>query len=235
MSTPKYNVKRARIHVEAYGSGVLRDLGNVESASASFEEQTLEKESTNEVRGVIASIILSTKGTFTMTLGNIAFENFVLATRSKTSTQSAGTASFELPAMQKGAAVKLPKTNIISATFGSLVEGTDYQVFKSSGVVVALKDITTATTGTFDYGVAKVAGITAGAEQEYTLHITDELNSEYTQFFRFKPALAQNLQSIAPNEFGAYEVTGQLMLDETKPVSGDLGQFGYKTESVASA
>lgn len=236
MATPKYNVRRARIFLQERGSFAMRYLNNVEAASASFEEQTLEKESTTEQRGVIASVILSTRGTFTMTLGDIAFENYKLAVRGKQSVQSAGgSVAFTIPMLQEGEAVALGHRNIISTNFAPLIEGVDYVVFQASGILRALRDITTSNTGSYDHGVAKLAGIAAGEEKEYIVHIDDALNGQYTQFFRFKPNLAQNLNSISPNEFGAYEVTGQLLLDESKPVSGDLGQFGFMAESQATA
>ena len=56
----------------------------------------------------------------------------------------------------------------------------------------------------------------------------------YTQLFKWKPNLPASVELIKPTEFGTYEVSGKLLLDTTKPVSGDLGQFGYKTEAQAA-
>lgn len=229
----KITTKRARVFLEAYGTGVLRDINTVDAATYAFSETTIEKESTNEVRGITASETIKTDGTLKLTLGSTEWANFVAVTRSKESTQGAvSDGAFTFPAMEKGQSFKLPHSNITAIAAPGLTEGADYQVFKASGIVVAMADVTAAVAGgTYSAGLAKRAGITAGSTAHYTVHITDELNGEYTQLYKFKPNLPANVDLIKPNEFGTYEIEGKLLLDTTKPVSGDLGQFGYKTEA----
>lgn len=233
----KISTKRARLFLELYASGILRDVGTVDAASYSFEEQTIEKESTNEVRGIIKSETIKTDGTFTATMGSTEWDNFVALTRSKESVQAAlASGSFTFPVGEKGKAFKLPSANVLSITATGLVEGVDYQLFKASGIVGLLRDVTAPIEDcTYSAGVAKRAGITAGVERIYTLHVTDELNGEYTQLFKWKPNLPSNVELVKPNEFGVYEVTGKLLLDTSKPVNGDLGQFGVKLESQEAA
>lgn len=231
MATPKYAVKRARVHLEKYGTGVLEDAFNVESASASFDEQFIEKQSTSEIRGVLAKELVSTAGTFTITLGSTDFDTFVRATRSKESAQAAvADGAFTFPALTAGQSFKLPHTKITAIAVPGKVENVDYVVYKASGIVKALVDFVEAVPGgSYSAGVARLAGITAAGTVEYTVHITDELEGEYTQFFKFSPNLPTNLQYVSANEFGQYEITGTLMLDESRPATGDLGQFGFKS------
>lgn len=229
----KITTKRARVFLELFGSGKLRDVGTVDAATYSFEEQTIEKESTNENRGIIASETIKTDGSLSLTMANTEWDNFVDTTRSKVSVQAATTSgTFTFPAGEKGKSFELPSRNIISIEAAGLTEGVDYQLFKSAGIGTYLRDVIAAVeTATYSAGVAKRAGITAAGERYYTVHVADELNGEYTKLFKWKPNLPSNVELIKPNEFGVYEVTGKLMLDTTKPVNGDMGQFGVKYES----
>lgn len=233
----KITIKRARIFLELFGSGKLRDVGVVDAAGYSFEEQTVEKKSTNEVRGTLKSDTIDTDGTFTMTMGSTEWDNYVALTRSKESVQAATpSGTFTFPVGEKGKSFKLPSANVLSITAAGLVEGVDYQLFKASGIVGYLRDVTEAVADcTYSSGVAKRAGITAAGDRYYTIHVTDELNGEYTCLFKWKPNLPQNIELIKPNEYGVYEVTGKLMLDTSKPVNGDLGQFGVKYEAQVEA
>lgn len=236
MSNPKYTVKRSRMHIRKVGTTLFRDVNVIDSASYSFDEQTIEKQSTNEVRGVVASQVVSTTGTLSVTFGDTSFDNFTVVTRSKQSTVGAvSNGSFTFPACEKGASFKLPHSNITAVDVPGLVENVDYQVFKSSGIVTALKDVLADVAGgTYSSGVTKRAAITAAADVEYEVIFTDELNGEVTGFYKWKPSLPQNVQLISPNEFGTYEVSGKILLDESKPADGDMGQFGYKDEVQAA-
>lgn len=233
----KITTKRARMFLELYASGILRDVGTVDAASYSFEEQTIEKESTNEVRGIIKSETIKTDGTFTATLGSTEWDNFVALTRSKESVVAAVPAgTFTFPVGEKGKSFKLPAVNVLSITVAGMVEGVDYQLFKASGIVGLLRDVTAPIEDCgYVSGVAKRAGITAAGERLYSVYVTDELNGESTHLFKWKPNLPSNIELVKPNEFGVYEVTGKLLLDTSKPVNGDLGQFGVKYESQESA
>jgi hypothetical protein len=233
----KITTKRARVFLELFASAKLRDVGTVDAASYSFEEQTIEKESTNEVRGIIKSETIKTDGTLTLTMGSTEWDNFVTLTRSKESVQAAvASGTFTFPVGEAGKSFKLPSANVLSITATGLVEGVDYQLFKASGIVGYLRDVTAAVADcTYSAGVAKRAGITAAGERMYTVHVTDELNGEYTCLFKWKPNLPTSVELVKPNEFGTYEVSGKLMLDTTKPVNGDLGQFGVKYEAQVDA
>lgn len=235
--TAKYEISRARMHVRKVGTSALRDVNVIDSASYSFDEQTIEKQSTNEVKGVVASKTISTTGTLTVVFGSTEYENFVMAVRAKTSTQAAnGTGTFTFPVAQAGECFKLPDGNILTTTVAGKVEGVDYQVFKASGIVSVLTDNAAAIEGCgYTSGVAKRAAIGAGADAEYEVFFTDELNGEMTQFYKWKPNLPQNIQLVNISEFSTYEVSGQILLDESKPASGDMGQFGQKLESQVAA
>lgn len=234
MSTPKYTVQRARVYVSKYGLNDYRDLNVVDAATYSFEEETITKASTNEVSGDVAKKTIRTSGTLTLTMGSTEFENFKLATRAKSSVQSAiADGAFTFPVCDAGFLFKLPATNINTVTLTGKQEGVDYRVLKNAGFVQAITANTAELAGTFTAGMANRAGIAAGAETEYTVVVDDILNAETTGFYKWSPGLPQNIALISPNEFGVYEVTGPLLLDETQPANGDLGQFGYKVENLA--
>lgn len=228
----KYEVKRARLHVRKSGTSVFRDVNVVDSASYSFEENKITKQSTNEVVGDVASKTISTTGTLTVTFGSTEFENFVLAVRAKVSAQAATTSgSFAYPVLSAGQAIKLPHVNVSTVAIAGKTEGVDFQVLGTSGMIVALTDNAAEIAGcSYSAGVAKRGAIAAGTDGEYEVIFTDVLNGEVTQFYRWQPNLPQNVALISPNEFGVFEVTGTLLLDTSKPADGDLGQFGVKHE-----
>lgn len=170
-------------------------------------------------------------------MGSTEWANFVLVTRAKESVQAAAAnATFTFPAGNVGHSFKLPHGNITAITVPDLTENVDYQVFKSSGIVTLLKEVTAAKEGgQYSSGLAKRGAIAAAAEEYYTLHVTDELNGEYTCWHKAQFKLPQNLQAISPDQFGNYEVSITLLTDETKATNSDFGQIGYKLESVAAA
>ena len=220
------------MHVRKLGTTLFRDANIIDSASYSFDESKITKQSTNEVVGDVASKTISTSGTLSVTFGSTEFENFMLAVRAKASTQGAvADGSFVYPILAVGQSVKLPHVNITAVSITGKTEGVDFQVLGTSGLIVALTDNATEVAGcTYAAGVAKRGAIAAGAEAEYEVIFTDVLNGETTQFYKWQPSLPQNVALISPNEFGVYEVSGALLLDTSKPADGDLGQFGVKYE-----
>ncbi|GJI97038.1 hypothetical protein RugamoR57_37560 [Duganella caerulea] len=230
MSTPVISVKRARIHLELYGSGVLRDINVVDEAAYSFSEDTIKKKSTNEVVGTIASQTISTDGTLTLKLGDTSYDNFVLAVRASTATQAPVTdGTFTYPELEAGQSFKLPHSNITAMTVTGKVQGVDYKFYRASGIVVALTDnITAIPACSYSSGTTKRAGITAGGDQYFTVHVTDVLNGEYTCLYRARALLPDNISLISPDQFGVYDVKFELLLDDTKPADAEMGQFGFK-------
>lgn len=234
MSAPVYTTKRARFWVEPYGTGELRDIRIVDEAKYSFNEETIKKKSTNEVIGTVAVATISTEGTAAITMGSTEYDNFVLATRSRASTQAAVSAgTFAYPALEAGQAFKLPHENITSMSVTGKVEGVDYKLYRSSGICTLLNDNTTEIDGgTYSSGQTLQAGIAAADAQYFTLHIADELNKEYTKLYRARPLLPEDVSLITPDEFGTLTVNFELLLDDSKPSDGALGQFGSKSYSM---
>lgn len=232
----KYNTKRSRVHLRKATSNVFRDANIIDTASYSFEENRITKQSTNEVIGDVASKVISTSGTLTMVFGSTEWENFTLATRATESTQGAVTdGAFTYPVLAKGQATKLPHVNVNAVAIPGKTEGVDYQVFSASGLIVALTDNIAEVAGcSYAAGLAKRGAIASASDGEYEVIFTDVLNGEVTQFYRWVPNLPQNIALISPNEYGVYEVTGALLLDTSKPSDGVLGQFGVKYEVQAA-
>lgn len=232
----KYNVQRSRMHIAKFGTSVLRDVGIIDAASYSFDEQKITKQSTNEVIGEVASKVISTSGTLTVTFGSLAFENFVLALRAKTSAQSAVLdGAFTYPVLSAGSSIQLPHGNVSAIVIPGKVEGVDYVVLKTSGIISALTDNAAAIEGcSYAAGVMNAAGIAAAAAVEYSVVFTDELNGEETRFYKWQPNLPQNINLVNINEFGTLEVSGSLLLDTSRPADGALGQYGYKREALTA-
>jgi hypothetical protein len=233
MSQPKYAVQRARVHLEEYNTGVLDDLFNVDAMSVSASEEVIKKQSTTEVIGDIAIKRISNSWEGTMTLGSTDMDNFIRNTRSKESTQAAvAEGTFVFPAGAQGKSFKLPHGKVTAVAVPGLTVNVDYTVLKASGIVTRLRDFEADVPGgTYAAGTARIAGIGAGEDKYYALHVTDELNGEYTQWFKVQLKLPSSLQYIKPSEFGTFEVAFTLLQDQTRPVSGDYGQYGIRLEA----
>lgn len=234
----KYELGRSRMHIRnrTTGETVFRDVNTIDSASYSFEESTLSKQSTNEVSGEVARKTQSMSGTLSVVFGSTEYKNFLLAARARASTQGATTqaATFTYPALKVGEAFKLPHVNITDISIPGKVEEVDYTVFKASGLVHALTDNTIPIDdATYSAGLAKRAAIAAEAAQEYEVVFTDVLSGESTTLYRWAPTLPKNVNLVNINEFTTYEVEGGLLVDTTKPAAGDMGQFGVKYEISA--
>lgn len=234
--TSRYQTKRARVHLRKEGTATFRDIDIVDAATFSFQDQTITKQSTNEVIGEVARKTVSVAGTLSIDMGSTEWANFLVATHSRESTQAAVVAStFALPSLKAGQQFKLPSVNITDIAITGLVEGVDFVVYKTSGLVKALVDIVDAISGcSYSAGLAKRGAFTAGGRVNYEAIVDDILNGEVHQFYKWNPDLPQNIALVKPNEFGMYQVTGALLLDQTKPADGEYGQFGVKYE-VATA
>lgn len=237
MSTAKYEVKRARVYLRKSTSNVFRDINTVDAASYAFQEDKITKQSTNEVIGDVAKKVIKTSGTLTLTMGSTEWENFCIAVRARVSTQAAVTAgAFTYPVLAAGEMFKLPHVNITAATIAGKVEGVDFKIMKNSGFITALTDnLAIIEGGTYAAGLARRGAIAAGTADEYEVIVDDILNSESNGFYRWSPNLPSNVALISANEFGVYEVTGDLLLDESKASDGEYGQFGVKHEILAEA
>lgn len=231
MSTPKYEVKRARVHLRKAGTQTFRDINTVDAATYSFSEDKITKQSTNEVVGDVAKKTIKTSGTLSLTMGSTEWANFVVAVRARESAQGAvAAAQFVLPALKAGEQFKLPHTNISAVAIPGKSEGVHFTLYKS-GLIKALVDMPAETPDcSYSAGLAKRAAIAAGGETEYEVLVDDILNTELHTFYKWTPDLPQNIALIKPTEFGTYEVSGSLLLDETKPADGELGQFGIKED-----
>lgn len=231
-ATPKYATKRARIHLEEYGTGVLSDLFNVDSLQVSANETTIKKKSTNENAGTLAEETTDTELMGDMVLGSTDFDNFVRTLRAIESAQAAvANGTFTLAIGAKGSSMKLPHANISALSLTGLVRGVDYDYYKSSGIVIRLKDMTATAAGTYSAGTARVAGIGAADAKYYTIHITDERGSEYTQFFKARIKLPTAVQFISADAFATFPCAFTLFQDESRPARGDLGQYGMKVSA----
>lgn len=232
MRTNKYETRRARVFIEKYGTGALLDAGNVDSFTVSANEETIEKKSSSEVIGTIASKTLSTDWEGNAVFGSTDFDTFLRVVRGVESAIAAvtdGTATF--PAGEAGTSFQLPHSGIITASWTGLTEGTDYILYKASGIVTRLTDvIAPVEDGTYTSRAGRGMGIGNGPDQEYTIHVANELLGEYTQWFRAKFKLPTNIQAINPNEFATYEVAIKFLQDESKPANGPFGQIGSHKE-----
>lgn len=227
---PKYETKRARVFLERYGTGILRDVFNVDSFTVGAEENILKKKSTSEVIGDIAVKTLDQTWSGNITFGSTDFDLFCELFRAKQSVQASTTAeAFTFPALKAGEGFKLSHGLISAITVPGLVENVDYVVYKQSGIVIAKRDVTAPVTGgEYSAGVGRIAGIGAAEQPYYTFHVADELGGEYTRWFKVQMQLPKDVQHISPNEFGVYTVPLTFVLDESMPPAGDFGQYGTR-------
>ncbi len=215
-------------------------IGDVSALSMSLAVEKIEhKESYSGQNAVVASVITGKTATLEMTCHDHSLKNLSRVLQGSVIAQGAGTVTDEaLGTLASGAVVALSKINITAASItvnGAVaVDGVDYSLDKKTGLLTAI------TAGVYaaaeiTHGASEGVSLFSASDKDYLVRFNgvNKVDGKpyVATFYKVRFAPAQTLNFIG-SEFGSYAISGDVLLDETKPESGAFGQFG-KIETVA--
>ncbi|BAO82915.1 hypothetical protein SMCB_0687 [Serpentinimonas maccroryi] len=222
----------------------LTFVGNVPELKVSLSVETLEhQESQSGQRLTDLQLIKTKKGEFACTLEELIAVNLELALYGSTTTATPGTVTGErLPnPVTPGSLNLLTRQNVSavqirdSSTPPLTLPASQYNVNAQHGSLVLL-DVTTGGPYTAPFTVDYAHG-TAQSTAMFTqplperwirfegLNTADGNRAVVIDLYRVAINPAKEL-SVITDELLKFELSGQVLADMTKPVGGDLGQFG---------
>jgi hypothetical protein len=133
-----------------------------------------------------------------------------------------------------GAATGFPKTNVSSVVVEKggtpLVLDTDYTLNADTGTITFLVAQTGVLTVSYTYDMLPYVSLFTAGQKDYFVRFdgVNAANEDEACIFeaykvQFNPAESLDL---LPDELGLLNLTGAVLLDDTKPSAGDFGQFG---------
>jgi hypothetical protein len=217
----------------------LNFVGNVPELKVSLSVETLEhQEAQSGQRLTDVHVIKAKKGEFSCTLEELSAGNLALALFGTTTTITPGTVTSEaLPRpITPGSLYLLDRQNVSAVQVvdanGQIVVPQDYSVNAKHGSVV-LRNMGTygePLTVDYAYGAAQTTAMFTQPLPERWIRFeglnTADANREVViDLYRVGINPAKEL-SIITDDLLKFELSGQVLADLTKPVGGDLGQFG---------
>jgi hypothetical protein len=215
-------------------TGPFKPFLNATAGEIGMTIETQKQRSNGDVPGTIAEDEINREATFSATFQSRHKDNMkhFLYANSVEVAASSSPIAFTLPAGVDGDTVDLGHANITDATFGSLVEGTDYTLKANSGAIVYLTTVAE-TEGTFEHDAYTLFGVFSADAVEVEILFTSEKSGQSYKLYRVKLSPAQTLQLVSDGtEYGSAQLTGTLLIDTTAPTDGTLGQYG-RVRSVA--
>lgn len=229
----KYMSLKGDFHIaERDANGAAADyitVGNTPAAQMSMTVETVELKSSGNTPGTLASEEVSREAELSVTFNNTEAANLARVLYGPVADQAAAqNVAVNLGDLAAGQTVLLPRVNVTAGAFTktgavALVEGTDYVLDKVGGMFKALVALT-GVSGTVDCAAAKSVGILANSGKEYAVRFVSN-KGVVVDLYRWKPAPATNFALIS-DEFAAFEVSGKVLVDETKPENAVLGRYG---------
>jgi len=199
-------------------------VGNVPKAGISMSIETIKLKSSGNTPGTLAEEETDRSAELAQTLNSVTAANLARVLFGNVVAQTAAEdVAVDLGDLAAGDTVLLPRVNVLAGTFGSLVEGTDYTLDKKGGMFTALTALTDVT-GTIDCGAAEAVGLLVTDGKEYSLRFVSN-RGVVVDLYRWKPSPASNFPLVS-DEFAEFEISGTLLLDETKPADAELGRYG---------
>lgn len=218
----------------------LRWVGNVPDLKISLNVETIEhKESYSGQRLTDLQIIKSKDGEFSCTLEEFSSENFELSLFGQTSQVNSGSVTDEaLPTGIADGDLRLLTHQFVSAVTVTdsagtpAVEGTDYRVHAAQGAIefLSVTHFTQPFLVSYSYGAAKRTAMFKSAQPEVWLRF-DGINTAdgnrpvIVDLYRVAINPTKDL-SLISDELQKFELSGKVLADVSKDVSGPLGQFG---------
>ena len=213
-------------------------VGNVPDLKVSLSVETLEhQESQSGQRLTDLQLIKTKKGEFACTLEELIQTNLELSLYGSTTAVTTGTVTDEpvIATAELGKLYLLGKQNVSSVVIkagATTVTNTKYTVNAKHGSIqfTDITGVTGAITASYSYGAANVTAMFTQPLPERWIRFeglnTADGNREVViDLYRVAINPAKEL-SIITDELLKFELSGQVLADLTKPVGGDLGQFG---------
>jgi hypothetical protein len=216
------------------------EVGDVSAMSLSLESASIKHyESQSGVQALAVDYAYRVTSQLTMIIRSFDLPNLALFTRGEVVKTAGGTVTNESlgSALAIGDTVMLdhPKVESVTITAGetTLVAGTDYTLDADFGKVTFITAQTGAVTAAYTYGATEqLAMLKIAASKNYALRF-DELNivaggqKSIVEIYKISPSLLSSLSFISSGEeVDGAEVTAGALIDQTRPATGDLGQFG---------
>lgn len=227
--------------------GSFRDVGNVPDFSVGLKETLKQhKESRTGTRAIDFQLTTEQAIEVKATLEEFQSENLKLAVRASTVTSHnsgtvSGTAATSPTGMVAGDSFTIPDVvNITAATVkdsaGSpvtLVEGEDYTIDKGFGTITIIDP--TGFTQPFlvtgvTHGASKEVAMFTAAKASYCIRFNgvntaDGNKKVLVELYSVQLSPAATLSFIS-DDYGKFELSGAVQVDNTKAADGALGQFG---------
>jgi|GEM_PF-2711961 len=233
-------ISLAEVDPETGVRGKWFEIGDVSAMSLSLESASIKHyESQSGVQALAVDYNYRVTSTLTMTIRSFDLDNLALFTRGELVKVPGGTVTGEALGsnLAAGDAFMLdhPKVENVVLTSGGapLVAGTDYSLDADFGKGVFLTAQPAAVTAAYTFGeTEQLAMLKNAASKNYALRF-DELNivrggqKSIVELYKISPSLLSQLNFVSSGEeVDGAEVTAGALIDQTKPATGDLGQFG---------
>jgi hypothetical protein len=233
-------ISLAKVDPDTGVRGKWFEIGDVSAMSLSLESASIKHyESQSGVQALAVDYNYRITSTLNMTIRSFDLDNLALFARGEVVSTPGGTVTNEAlgSSIAAGDTVMLdhPKVESVVITSGGapLVAGTDYTLDADFGKVTFMAAQTGAVTAAYTYGATEqLAMLKNAASKNYALRF-DELNivrggqKSIVELYKISPSLLSQLNFVSSGEeVDGAEVTAGALIDQTRPASGDLGQFG---------
>lgn len=159
------------------------------------------------------------------------------ATSGSVSAEACGTGFVAGDVYLLGQATGRPRTNVSAVTVsdggGALTLNTDYTLNADTGAVTFLAPTTGSVTADYTYDDLPFASMFRAGSKDFWLRFdgvnkADEDRPLVVDLYKVQFNPAANLDLLS-DELALIELSGAVLVDDTKPEDGDLGQFGRMT------
>lgn len=252
----KYFYGQGRVLVSQYGENKYRWLGDVSALSIAMEIEKIEhKESFSGQKSLVRTLVTDRTATVNMTLHQLDADNLGLALYGTKSSIAAagGDVTYPFPTVVAvGDEVVLPHTKLtdtptvftIKDSAGipvTLTRNTHYTVDLDRGTVVIL-DIAAFTqpfVATYRNAAAQQVAMFKSAQPVLSMvyegiNLAEANAKVRVELYRVATDPLQELQLINNEQaLNGLQIAAGLLIDSSKPASGDLGQFARIVEDAA--
>lgn len=251
----KYYFGQGKLWIaEILASGALGPwvwVGDVSELSGQGSETPVQhRESFSGTNALVREFSRELGMAWSATLHQLDVDNVGRFTRSKMSETIGGTVTGEeLPnPVEDGDLITLDNMNVsdlvltdsLTPTPATLVRGTHYEYDVFGDIEILELPTTPAPTqpllAAYSHGATKQAALLAGSRKNYALkykgiNLAENEAHILVELYKVSAGLLQQLALITSgNQLAGSPVTFTTLLDTSKPVSGDLGQFGRFVE-----
>lgn len=255
MAIETYYYGKGKVDYAIIGAGGVLGpwtwLGDVSAFAPKFAVEKVEhKESYSGKNALVRSFVIGNTGTVDMTWHQLSPENLALALQGSVVTSGGGTVTDEeLPAALAALETfQLAQIGISELTIEDsattpveLLRDVDYTVDDNfgTGMLINVADFTPPFVASYTYAGTKTVGMFAGAAKTLAIryrgvNLAEENAPVEAMFYKMSTDPLQELALITTgNDVAGAQVTGNLLLDSSKPAGSAFGQFGYVRQVTA--